>query len=413
MNIALAVLTIAFFIINIVEYHTEKTIFTPINILLGPYVIITILNNLIATKQGYFIVEDKVIYLLLVALIMVYFSSFLREHININDYSNNDNVPISTLCNDEFLMKKIEILFLACSVIRLVQIIITIRQYGIRVIGQNDFSDLGFNGFPSHLYLMVFPFAALLLYRGISDKNIRDLALFSFGLLITFLSFIKYHAIFYVLISFIFCGLSDKKMIKRIIGLIALLIIILFIGNYYISFVLRGMNGYSNKDYFIKLWDYIGGSLINGNKCIRFNEYQIDYSWWDLLYASLFPVAVGILNALGANIKMPEFKLGFQNISRMGTKSNVTGLLFNISYTGSEILFVLFNIISAFIIAGIIKKIENGQHQRNLLFYSVCLTVATMTFFANYFTLTVIWELLFWSYFIPRILFSKKIVIRY
>ncbi len=152
--------------------------------------------------------------------------------------------------------------------------------------------------------------------------------------------------------------------------------------------------------------------MINGNHCIHFFESEVGYSAVDILISSFFPL-ISIVSAklFHHTIVSPVFPMGIQMLSDIGNTSNVAGLLFNVSYTGSMLLFIGFCLMEGWIVEGILKKVRMKQYQSNLFFYSMVLTIAIMTFFANYFTLSTIWELLVWSYLIPKVLIFSRFCI--
>lgn len=401
-----------FICITIYEYQkkgrwTNALIFT-----LWPYVGITFLNNTVFCRMGYFKVNNNVMLLLMLSLIPLYFGILSRRCLFTQEHKNSELIKeYSSIDLVEKNIGLIEMWFFICCIIRAGQLFLLYRKYGIVTISQSDFSEFGLHGIASHLFLTVYPIAAFLFYYAIKKKRSWPMILYIIGMLVAAASFIKYHAIFYALFTFIYCILKDSSLARKLIIMVTACIVALFIGNYIIGFALRNITNYGLNDYFIKLWDYIGGSMINGNVCLE--EYKTsNYTVSNILFSSLTPVLnMFATKIVGASLNTTMLTMGFRKISSMGTTSNVMGLLLCNLYTGSIVFYVIYIIIWGFVIEGILLKIDNKANDKNLPFYSMFLTVSLMTFFANYFELSAIWELLFWSYCIPKLFLRKRAII--
>lgn len=407
------ILVLTYIGLNIFNYKEDK-LYNTLNVTIGTYVVITLLNNFIAKQFGFYRVENKTQIIILIAMLFIYFGSWMRKKLEcnrdkLNQVSMNQDIEIDKIFDNQRKTKIIYTYFIFCCFIRFVQIFIIVEQYGITYLGSTDFEKLNLSGIPSHLFLSIYPIAALLFYHSIKRKIYKPMILYILGLLISFLSFVKYNAIFYVIFTFVFCVAMNQELGKKLIVFFGVIIICLFVGNYILGFALRHVTKFGLMDYFRRLWDYIGGSIINGNHCIRFGENNIDYSSLDLLVASLFPLLIGIVSKfLGElNIIVP-FHFETKMLSDFGDSSNVVGLLFNISYTGSILLFVSFCILQGWLIEGILIKIKRKNCRDKIFLYCMILTDVLMTFFANYFVLSTIWELIILSYLIPKILILNK-----
>ncbi|MCI9560840.1 hypothetical protein D3Z55_22525 [Clostridiaceae bacterium] len=402
--------------LNLLDFKKYR-FYNTINVTIGAYVVITVLNNVLATHFGFYKVGVKVQFVILVAMVLIYMSALIRRQIKAHGKvlvcrTIQSNDGIEEIFQNKRKVRIIAAYFILCCLARAIQICCTIKVYGMDYLGQCDFEQLNLSGIPSHLFLSVYPVAGFIFYYAIKKKSFWSFVLYLSGLGISFLSFIKYNAIFYVIFTFVFCVILDSKLGKRLVILLGTTIVAIFIGNYILGFALRNITKFGMANYLSRLWDYVGGSMINGNHCIHFFESEVGYSAVDILISSFFPL-ISIVSAklFHHTIVSPVFPMGIQMLSDIGNTSNVAGLLFNVSYTGSMLLFIGFCLMEGWIVEGILKKVRMKQYQSNLFFYSMVLTIAIMTFFANYFTLSTIWELLVWSYLIPKVLIFSRFCI--
>lgn len=407
------ILLISFACIIIYEYKKKKAWSNTLLFTLFPYAVIIFLNNIIFSHFGYYRVENRVIILVLLSIIPLYAGIFFRRSC-IRNYNSicrggallrkDDAVDFS-----ERNIKYIVIWFVLCCIIRILQLYTIYRKYGIAVIGQSDFSEFGLQGLPSHLFLTLFPLAAILFYYGITKKKVVPLLLYVLGMFVAVASAIKYHAILYILFTYIYCVLKDSGLARKLLLVVIGGILFLFIGNYVVSFALRGISGYETSDYLVKLWDYIGGSMINGNVAV--DEFgKTSYKVTDFLFSSLTPfLNMFTARLFGISLHRVSLPLGFRYISAMNSKSNVMGLIFNVLYTGSILFFILFLFLLGLFVENMIIKIDTRKDDNKLIFYSMFLAIIILTFFANYFELSTIWELLILSYMIPWLFCRKRI----
>lgn len=408
----LIIFVIVFLMIFAIEYYYRRTVLNTVCITFAPYVAIVFINNVFCSKMGYYIINDTVIIYLIITMLLTMLGALLcnlfyanRKHVYVFKSENNNFDDRADIIEQNIRLIKIWICF--CCLLRGGQIISTFSRYGLAMISANDFEEFGFSGLQSHLFLTVYPMAAILFYHGLKKKDKTAFIIYSIGLIIACASFIKYHAIFYVMITYIYAVIKDRGMAKRLLIFIAGMIIILFIGNYVVSFSIRGFTDYTTNSLMIKLWDYIGGSVINGNVCMELYGREI-YSASDFLKATFLPLFNTVFGKiLGIQIDINTSVIGFRTLNIYHSTSNVYGMIFNPILTNSFIFYVSYCLIYGAIVNILVRKILVRSSDKNLLFYTTAITIIIMTFFANYFGLSAIWELLLWSYCIPR-LFTKK-----
>lgn len=408
----LLIFIIVFLMIFAIEYYYRKTVLNIVCITYAPYVAIVFINNVFCSRLGYYTINDSVITYLLISMLLTMLGALLcnlfyvnRNHVFVFK-SGNSNVHYEA----DIVEKNIRLIKLwicVCCFLRGLQILSTFSRYGMAMISANDFEEFGFSGLPSHLFLTVYPMAAILFYHGLKKKDKTAFVIYGISLLIATASFIKYHAIFFVMITYIYAVIKDRSMAKKLLVFIAGMIIILFVGNYVVSFVIRGFSDYTANSLMIKLWDYVGGSVINGNVCMELIGREV-YSAGDFLKATFLPLFNTIFGRLlGIQFDLNTSVIGFRTLNVYHSTSNVHGMIFNPALTDSLPFYIFYCLLYGAIVNILVRKILYRNSDINLLFYTTAITTIIMTFFANYFGLSAIWELLLWSYCIPR-LFTKK-----
>lgn len=405
-----------FCIINILLLVIQrKSFFNAANIVIGIYIIIALLNNFFAVRLGFFAVSNKNLLLLLILYLYAIIIVIIRNQIVIHFHKNTMKLcqtkirkSVLAILDDKITYKNISFIFLMACIVRGIQILKILKMSGIETLGK----EIGLSGIPSHLFLMVYPLGAYLFYYGLKKKKLHAIILYNLGLVISFASFVKYHAIFYLALTFLFCVFEDKKLGEKLFVFFGIGIVSLFVGNYIIGFAVSGVTTYTIGDYVYRMWDYIAGSIINGNHCLNLGKYNTQYTSWDLMATSVFPILNMLAKKIGiGNFEYKKFPLGFTIVSSKPSTSNVAGLIYNITYTGSYLLLLLLFTLIIWTTQCAIKKIK--ENNSNKLFYSMFITVNMMTFFANYYGLSTIWELLIWSYIIPKLVFNKRVILKY
>ena len=412
MESMLIIFILVFLMIFAIEYYYRRTVLNTVCIAFAPYVAIVFINNVFCSKMGYYIINDTVIIYLIITMLLTMLGALLcnlfyanRKHVYVFKSENNNFDENTDIVEQNIRLIKIWICF--CCLLRGGQIISILSRYGLAMISANDFEEFGFSGLPSHLFLTIYPMAVILFYYGLKKKDKAAFIIYSIGLIIASASFIKYHAIFYVMITYVYAVVKDRSMAKKLLVFIAGMIFALFTGNYIVSFLIRGFSGYTTNSLMIKLWDYIGGSIINGNVCMELYGREI-YSASDFLKATFLPFFNTVLGKiLGTQIDINTSVIGFRTLNIYHSTSNVYGMIFTPILTNSLFFYVSYCLIYGSIVNILVRKILFRASDKNLLFYTTAITIIIMTFFANYFGLSAIWELLLWSYCIPR-LFTKK-----
>lgn len=401
---------VIYVVIILYSFYKRKNWTITLLFTMAPYASISFINNVFMTKYEYFEISNDIIRCILLSIVPIYVGAFISKVIGETNYSNWINTIDETELDDKIAqsIRIICIWYVFCCIIRLFQIFLLYRSYGIAHIAESDFSEFGLTGLPSHMFLTTYPLGAMLFYYGLKNKSLKHIVLFFLGAAVATLSFIKYHAIIFVLYTFIYCIIKDRKQVKKLAFIFGGLIVVIFIGNYAVGFMLRGITKYGITDYLRKLWDYVGGSLINSNYSIT--EYgKADYKWYDVLYSSVIPIINMFYTKLtGTPLLRKTLPLGFRVLNKYGSTSNVMSLVFVNLYTGSWIYFVIYLVIEGAIIETIMRKIRTRRNDNSLPFYVMFVSVNLLTFFANYYELPAVWEICIWSYVIPKLLLPKK-----
>lgn len=399
------ILLVLFYIgLNYYERSKYRVATTTLNLTIGVYVAIVLINNLLMTRIGFYPVSDFSIFIIMAGMVFVFIGSL----INYSKVASRQYIEYINKTENDFFdgadnIKIIHIMFIICITARFLQI----RSGSVQ---STDGDEQVLAGIPSHLFLMMYPFGAYIFYYAYSKKKILSFIIFGYGLVISFLSFVKYHVIFYILVAFIYCVIRNPKSLKKLLLITSPAIVVAFVLNYVISW--STVRTVTNNDIYIILrhmWKYIGGSIINGNAIETHNYIYPNYSPFDFLFSTFTPFLSMLTNRFfGFTMGESKHLLPFIQIGNYGGTSNVISTLHNVAATGSILFFCIFCIVWGMLISRFLAKIRTHQW-KNLIFYCMFITISLMGFFANYFGLSAVWEILIWSYVLPRILLSKPI----
>ncbi|OPJ61649.1 DUF6337 family protein [Clostridium oryzae] len=391
------ILLLIFSLTLLIEYFQNKSLFNGYFLVIGPYIIIALLNNYIMSSFGYEKLNTDSLYILFFGGQIFYAGmiacrSLLHSKKDRSTHLSDNNIE-SVKININIKIVSYYIAFVL--LFRLFQIISIYRQGGIAYITNNDFEVMQLKGIGAHLELSIFPLEAIMLYEGIKQRKKIFFLLYFLGIVIAFSSFIKYHVIAYVMISYLYCSIKDKHLMKKMLNYIIVGILGLFVLNYYISFLLRNMQ-YAGNQYLYKIWNYIGGSSINANWVT--SNLSGSYSSKDYMLNTFMTLPNLFFDKLiGLRVEGHLITMGFRSINEWNMTSNVIGVLYNIYLTNNIIFFVFALLVWGAVTELIVIMVKRIRTEKIALFASVYFTFNALSFFANYFTLVLPWELLIWS----------------
>lgn len=392
----LIIIILVIFILSLIEYKEYRSILTPFNVLVWPYLLIVLYVNLFAIRRGYFPVTIESIFFVGLNAIVFWLVGqnvwlFIRPKKYTRDFS--ERFKIFIVKNRTPLLFILWIAILA-SVIQFVQIV---AKIGIKGISGEVFEKTYGYGILGHLAILGYPSFILLSSSCfiIRDK-IVELSILFMGIVIL-ASQVKYHLILPVVAIFYFLVLSKiiKKSIVKPLCVVIILIFVIFYLSYFISFSAR----FGYRDTLKLLSNFIiehvelyliGGPIALG---VFLDGYEYSLSW-----KAMFQVPINIYRWLSGSHNFYRISENAVDYVSIGDKkiTNV-GTMFEIVYRcigfqGS----ILFMVVLGILVYVIYNLALKRKTIFLLLLSSWLLSILTLCgFFGYYFNLLMIFEVSF------------------
>ncbi len=409
MSLVLFLYSLVLFLLIGIQYTQEKRWFNLISILSLPYLIIVILNNIIASKLGFFPISDKALILYSSSVVCFYLGSL---PLNLRASTKYTNDAVIT-CLSNYKIKTMTIVLSLIAILGLIKVILNLSS-GINILSLSTNEGELASGITGHILNLSYSIAPIVfLYWTYSPRKILYLLPIILLLFVNFLSFVKYHTIGFAINLFIFTILYRPSLAKKAIILLCALITTVFVLNYAISFASQDVE-VASTFYYNHLWKYCAGSLINGNYLFAENEVSQNVSIWYKILSCLSALPNLFIYGLFDTTIFPNIGFEMFPVNTSGEESNVInlfGYFFNPTGGITEILvyyaiIILFGGFSALLYK---KQFYESKKKYHLsTFLSSYLTFFIfLSFFSPYGTLSGPWEICLLSLIIPPI-FKKK-----
>lgn len=432
-------------LITTVCLFLEKKIYnrllTPFSIIILPYILILLLNNLIAAKFGFIEINTGVQKMLLYAVIAFFTGEFAVAGVY-NYISNSDKSVVyrkpgvvkGLFSTEEYSLKKTRNeIFLDNALVyvyfvlfvRIAQVLLLYRKHGIAGLMANDFELMLTRGPVAHLLVSIFPLIFLLLVSWFYNKK-KILYLFAF-LIFAFLAFIeteKAQIITLILSCFVyFCLFNEKRVISGLFALVSM-VVLLFVGNYFVKLTMQdGTDGLNKSYYFYHLWNYIAGGLISSNHVVD-NTDMIHTNAVSYLLQCILALPNMVINSVTGSPIGPDvysgipYVPGFVRITVKGYENiipeygNVVSTISLMYGNGNLVAFL-----PVVFLWGIISEVIFIYMLRNKSITSIMIFVCYMSFsflsyFGSYYTLNSFYERLVWcviiSFMFDKFIFKIK-----
>lgn len=401
----------------IVEYKIYKKWITPFSAITVPYLLLVPINNFWAVNRGFYTIEDNVLWMLLVGLTLFFCGTIIANN---RKKIVRTKIVIQTESNEKaFDLYRFDWMLgytIIVEIVALIRAVVIVSDKGISFLMENEGYFL--SGIVAHMLLSLYPLIPIMVYYWLKNKKKIMYLLVSIGALcFFFLSFVKYHSICLVVLIYLFVCYKDRKYIKKATALIVAIPIVFFIGNYYISFLLRGVqNTVSNEFYIDHLWKYLGGSLIH-DSVIFTTGVNVAWSGFYKLGRILFALPNMFLAGLFG--LTPLFKsipsdLDMELVGTMGEKGNTIdfiGYMFPSNFNFIDMgIFVLTMIFLGYFSSRLYNKAQDNLSNYSKL--TAALVFMTFfcffSFFGVYGGLSVPWEIFVWAYITPNVFYKKK-----
>lgn len=408
-----------FFIITIIlliylQYRLYKKIITPFTVMAAPYLIIIPLNNLVIIKYGFYSIDDRVIHMILDGLTCFFIGSIIAN----NRRRIITEQAVRSQENDvtDFQRYNLSGMLRYGIIVELVLIIIVlsiVRSSGINFFATDANEGYLMQGLKGHLLLSLYPVIPILFYYWLKNRNkLIYLFVSLMGVFLLFLTFVKYHSICILVLTYLFISFKDRKYFKPATIAIVALPIIIFVGNYFLTFFVRGsLQTVGNQFYLYHLWKYIGGALIHDNMIFTVgvnSKWNIFYKIGRLICAlpNMFLYPIFGYKPLFNNI---ESTLLMENVGNMGEKGNTIDFI-GYFYPANPTLFGLLSFAVVLMLLGYIVTKNYNNAYLNVNDYSkllptlVCIVFfCFFSFFGVYGGLSAPWEIMVWSIIIPKL----------
>ena len=375
-----------------------------------PYLLIILINKYYMASQGFDDVEPNTMKFLCLSFFIFWvggmLSLFWQQFINHKKWKTNVN-------NSQYNYRTMFYYVTVIGLIVFVQLFVIIKTHGLAYIGSEEFSGRLLGGIVGKLMITTYPLAPILLYAWFEHKRSFHFFLAYMGiLLLTFLTFVKYHIISLILITFIYLYFKKRKCALQS-GLVFVIgIPLVFILNYLVSFKVRGIT-VDNSFYIQHLWNYVGGSIINDNNALNFGFRQ-GTSVMYKLGIFILPLANMILSPIGIELPHHE-ELAFSQIGTTGEmRTNVIDqfayLFDSYKFGGRTFYFILIVLIFGILAEFFINKLRYPKNDGSLLFAACFATFfLVLGFFGTFYVQPVPWLWMIFSWLMPK-LFKKKVV---
>lgn len=400
----------------ITDFYLNRKIINVVSCFTAPYLVIAAGNHFFGERNGFYRIDDRVLGMLWVGLFSIYAGSLLvsirnRRVIKYLDFSLN---------NVERYIKNYKIGGMSIYVL-LVEILLASRfihilqTYGINaIISEGGIELIG--GLIGHIFLSAYPLIPILvLYWLYHKKNIKIFLIILIYFALLACSFVKYHVIAMLILTYLFVSFEDKKYVKRGAIMMVSFIVVLFVGNYVADFFLTNRLGSINSQFYVNhLWKYIAGSVIHDNLIFTDGVNPGQGVFIKVIYCLSSLVNMFYYGLTGLSFKWP-FHIDMDVIAYNGEATNVVDFIgFMYPSRGNMISVAGFVFIMLFI--GFIYQYIYDYSLKNkrgfvMPLYIMMTFFMFLSFFGNYYALSVPWEILVWSLITPT-LFNNKARIR-
>lgn len=392
-------------------YRLKGELLNVFTILVLPYLLIIPINNWIMVKYKFYMISNRVIWMLFFAFVAFFLGNVL--------FSEKVSLTQKKSAKDKF--KNLDIIkmskyIILVEIVTVLRILLLIFDKGIGYLGTEEFENWLLSGLLGHFLLTIYPLIPIIFYYWLKNKiKIKYLIISLIGIGLYFMTFVKYHSIGMIVLIYIFVSLEETKyFIKG--GLVVLgMVVVLFVGNYFLSFFIRGTNKLvQDSYYFTHLWNYIGGSIIYDNYIFT-NGVKVDVNIFYKMGSFCFAVLNWFFSVAFEMPIFPHEALSFKAVGLNGERGNVVdaiGYLYPSKGGAFEVgvFYIIIFIIGVLFDRIYTKSLKNREHFN----ITLCIFLVFFVFFSFFGTFYINlppWEILMWSVVMLKI-FDKRVKIK-
>ena len=404
--------------VTLTNHLLFKKRLTSFTLIMGPYIVIALLNNFVAVNFGFYRITHNTLFMVLIGC----FTFFVGNCVVYAASSGKKLVIRDTIPGgreDILSVPRIKWYVSAVLAVRILQLALLFMKNGLEAMIINDFELMLTRGAMGHLMISVFPLIPVLFYNWVLDrKDLYSLLLTAIYFILAFVETEKAQVLTITIAVFLYCAFKNRKNLYKGGVIVAAMITLLFIGNYASKFILQGYFDKIGAEYYTyRLWNYIAGSLINSRAvtdmfaAIRVNGF--DYLA-DVLLAlpNLFIKGLtGMEIGPDVRVEIPYIR-DFMNVTifetgRKAQKGNVISTMTYIFGNGNWAAFVLVMIFWGIISEYILVRMYTDGRDASLMGCCCYMAFSMVSFFGTYYTSASFTERLIYCL-IWAVLFSKK-----
>ncbi len=414
----LALFTIESVILIIIDYRINHRLISALSLIIIPYIFVFNINNVFMTKNGFFQISDENIAWHMLSFFLLFIGTSLSKIISFKGISLKTQ-PEYVDKSYRYKLSSIVKYVLFVEIIVAVRVAMIVLRNGFSYIASGENGEGIFaTGIVGHLYLSIFPLAPILFLNWIKNKKGNSIYLFLYlvQLGFTFLTFTKYHTISLIMLTFLLCVLEDTKyLIKGTVSL-AIIILLAFVGNYLVSFIVRNVASQVTRQfYYNHFWSYVGGSSIHANAVFSGSiVYKSDL--FGKLLACILPIPNMFTQGIFGVRILPDTSTTFMSIGMNNSTSNVVDAVsFFYPSSGSWldiVVYLFFFIFWGWMLSLVYDKTVGREDKYPLAAVTLLTFSAFLAFFGVYAVLSSPWEILLWSV-LFNFLFDKKVKIKF
>lgn len=390
------------------QHHREKNWVNLISILMAPYVILVSLNNLFVKELGFYMIEDNVLIMLLAAFMLFFIGGLPFNAGKFNHDNEADNEKKLALYDIDAM----NVVLFIIGIIGLIKIVVLFMQGAFSGSNIDEAEGVMGNGIVGHLLLASYSIMPIVFLYWTYTKKLKYLISILMIFVVTFSSLIKYNIVGAFVTTFIFILMYRKSLLKRSIVLLVVAVVAVFIGNYALTFFIKGTSSQVSYIFYLgHLWTYMSGSLIYDNYIFS-SGVGVGLTVGYKLMTFLCALPNMFINKVFGVTLFPHTRKDDLLTSSFGETSNVTdaiGYLFPSKGDVYQIaLWALAIIVLGFLFALIYKRNTRNSGKFNTFIANFLCYFVFFSFFGTFYINSAPWEILVYSMFIPNLFYGRR-----
>lgn len=400
------------FILILLQKKQENNWVNLISILMAPYFVLVFLNNFFVYKTGFYKISDSVLIMLTVSFVLFYVGSrALRVRAGL---LNQENANVEKF--KKYNMKAMVIFLYIIGIIALIKILVLFLGGQFNSTNVDEVEGMMGNGLVGHLILCSNAILPIVFLYWTYTKKIWHLIPVLLVFVANFSTLVKYNIIGVFVSLFIFMLIYKKSILKRAVLILVVAVVTIFIGNYALTFAIKGSQ-VSSSFYWGHLWTYMSGSIIYDNYIFT-KGVRVGVSIGYKLMTFICALPNMFIYAFSGNKIFPHERQPDRLTSSFGENSNVVdafGYLFpSKGDTMDIIIYGLTILVIGFIFTGIYIWGMKKNDMFNTFIANFLTYFVFFSFFGTFYINSGPWEILVYSLIVPNLFYrtGKHLTIR-